>query len=192
MKGLGLKLTATTLIIACFAGCGGSGGDASVSTAQPEGAISSRSADFEKYSGKGASELHIAEFGTEAGSEDRLNAQGTINAYLRTTNAGKWSSACDLVSDTLRGQIAEIARQSKEVPVPGCGEILETLAVISGGRRGKAPLLAPEGIASLRIKKGPGGGFALFHGSDGADYWMTVKREDGDWKVFSAAPQPFG
>jgi hypothetical protein len=48
--------------------------------------------------------------------------------------------------------------------------------------------LATAGVSSLRVKAGAGAGFALFHGSDGADYWMPMKVEAGKWKVLSPAP----
>ena len=170
--------------------CGG-GNSGSTAPIQREGTVSSRSAPFQKYSGKGAAQLRIAEFGVEASDEDRAKAQVTLEAYLQAASEGDWAGACGAVSEVLDAQIAEIAADARQTPEPGCGEILRALAGVSSGQRGLS-LTAPGGISSLRIKEGPGGGFALFRGSDGRDYWMAVKREAGGWKVLSAVPQRFG
>jgi len=177
------------IVAILLAACGGDGDEGTMPSPPREGVVSPRSASFQKYSGKGAAQLHIAEFGVEASDEDRTRAEATILAYLRATEKGDWDAACAYVSATLRAQIDEIARRSAaSAGEPECGEILKVL-----GEGVKAsPVDAPNGISSLRVKEGPGGGFALFHGGDGSDYWMTVKREQGDWKVLSAAPQRFG
>lgn len=175
------------MVAVLLAACGGDGTEETIPSR--EGVVSPRSASFQKYSGKGAAQLRIAEFGVEASDEDRTQAEAAILAYLRAAGEGNWDAACAHVSATLRAQIDEIARRSAaSAGRLGCGEILKVL----GGGAKATPVNAPDGISSLRVKEGPGGGFALFHGGDGSDYWMTVKREQGDWKVLSAAPQRFG
>jgi hypothetical protein len=151
--------------------------------------VSSRSAPFHKYSGRGPAKLRLAEFGTEARSSDRLEVQVAVNAFLLASDNGQWERACPYASEILLSQIRQIARNSKRTPEPSCGEVLQELAS-PPGKEAASPL-APQGIASLRIKEGPGGGFALFHGSDGADHWITVRREAGGWKILSPAAQAF-
>jgi len=150
-----------------------------------------RSAPFQKYRDKDPAKLPIAEFGVEADAVDRREAQATVVAYLQATGAGEWSEACGYISAVLRSQIDEIIKQQSP-PKPGCDVVLHALATPPGKQRSGTPIYAPEGIASMRIKEGPGGGFALFHSGEGDDYWIAVKREGNSWRILSAAPQPFG
>jgi hypothetical protein len=187
---------ATAAVLACAIFLGACGGDSAqpttdVSPSSESGTVSARSKSFQKYSGKGAAKLHLAEFGTEASPEDRIEAQSVVDAFLQATGKGEWSRACGYLSGGLMSQFDEIARRSKGTPKPSCGEILQALAQPSGAQSGKPQVYAPQGLASLRIKEGPGGGFALFRGSDGEDHWMAMKREAGEWGVLSITPQPF-
>jgi hypothetical protein len=177
------------VVVAGLAACGGQKEDSTAPSSEGEGVISSRSAVFQKYSGKGAGRLHIAEFGTEANSTDRQEAQSAIDAYLQAIDEEKWEGACGMVSQVLKGEIAEVAAHTTRAPRPSCGEILK--AIYEASRGVHSSISAPRGVASLRVREGPGGGFALFHGSDGEDYWITVKREAGTWKVLAAAPSRF-
>jgi hypothetical protein len=172
--------------------CGGreQAGTSTPSVPPEREVVSPRSAPFQRYSGNGPLKLRLAEFGTEASREDRLKAQARIDAFLAATGRGQWEHACGYVSEVLRAQIAELIRNSRRSPRPSCGEVLQGLAFPRGGKAPRS-LSAPQGIASLRIKEGPGGGFALFHGSDGADHWIAVRREGGSWQVLSPAPQIF-
>lgn len=170
--------------------CGGDQPDTStdIEPASRE-VVSPRSMPFQKYSGRGMEKLHLAEFGTEGSRKDRLEAQASLKAFLAASGAGEWERACGFVSSVLLAQIEEIIRRSKRRPKYNCGEVLEALASPEGER--PKPLSAPRGISSLRVKVGPGGGFALFHGSDGRDHWMAVRRDADGWKVLSPAPQLF-
>ena len=181
-------LVATLATAICLAACGGSREE---STAKVEETVSARSAPFQKYSGRGPAKLRLAEFGSEASASDRHEVQSTLDSYLEASAEGEWNRACGYVSEVLIGESDELVEQ-QPTPRPGCGEVLRALAESSDRRDGGAPIGAPEGIASLRIKEGPGGGFALFHGDDDRDYWIPVRRDSDGWKVLSAAPQPFG
>jgi hypothetical protein len=188
-----MKLTVALLCAAATlsAGCGGDETNATTSNTSaptPE-VVSKRSAPFAKYSGRGPAKLRLAEFGIEASKDDRLEAQATINAFLVASRKGQWERACGYTSEVLRAQIAELIRRYKGSPKPSCGEVLKALASRPGEKT--APLSAPDGVSSFRIKESPGGGFALFHGSDGKDHWMAVRRDGGRWKVLSVAPQLF-
>jgi hypothetical protein len=188
-----LKLIATLVLmmVASLAACGGSQDDSTTPPAKSEGVVSARSTAFQKYSGKGAGHLHIAEFGIEASDKDRREVQSAIDTYLKALGNGEWDRACGMVSEVLKQEIAEIAAQAQGAPRPSCGEILKALSKASRGQGEQSPISAPRGISSLRIREGPGAGFALFHGSNGEDYWITVKRETGTWNVTAAAPRLF-
>jgi hypothetical protein len=160
------------------------------------GSPSPQSAPFSKYSGqssaKGQPALHLAEFGKEAAEARRREAGGVIEEYLQAKGAGEWEKACAYLAADVKAQAEGLAKaQGTE---GGCGPALAMIVKTFGGDNRAGPLQASQGIASLRVQEGgrsgEGAGFALFHGSDGADYWMAVKREGGAWKVLSPAPQP--
>jgi hypothetical protein len=155
------------------------------------GEISAQSARFQKYSQNG--KLHLAEFGDEASSARRREAEGVLVSYFEATRREAWPKACTYLSAVTTAQF-EAAKQTSD---QSCGKTLAQLAKSELGKKGKSdsPIYASRGIASLRIEEGglagAGAGFALFHGSDGKDHWMAMKVEDGAWKIISALPQPF-
>ena len=171
----------------CLVACGGSEGE----TSAAEETVSARSAPFQKYSGKGPAHLRIAEFGVEGSAGERGQVEGVVVAYLEASSSARWKRACRYLSGILSAQIEEISRKAKRSPPPTCAEVLRALVGSSNRRSGESQVRAPDGIASLRVKEGPGGGFALFHGGDGEDYWVTVNRQDGRWGVSSPTPEAF-
>ncbi|HEX5762862.1 MAG TPA: hypothetical protein VFY04_07060 [Solirubrobacterales bacterium] len=179
------------LLCLALGACGSEGGESAPEQAAE--VLSPRSAPFERYSGKGPGELALARFGAEAGEEDRLAAQAQVAAYLRALAERRFEAACGYLGQSPRAQIAEVIRKSKRTPRPSCGEVLVALVAAAKARR-PSPV-AGRPIASLRVKEGgaagEGAGFALFHGADGKDYWLAVKREGGGWRVLSSAPQEF-
>jgi hypothetical protein len=152
------------------------------------GRPSPSSAPFSKYSGKGQARLHLAEFGSEADSSAHDQAEAVVDSYLLAVKEGDWAEACGYLMAEVRAQIERPADESEQAAGRGCAEALPLTVKLSS--RGKIPAYAPVGIASLRIESGAG--FALFHGSDGDDHWVAVKRDAGEWKVLSTTPQPFG
>jgi hypothetical protein len=181
----------------CLAACGGSGssvtpGPANESSNPPDrGEVSSQSAEFQKYSQRG--KLHLAEFGDEAGSDSRREAEAVLVSYLEATGQEDWAKACAYLSPLATAQF----EAAKQISGQSCGKTLARFAKSSRRKEGNgdSPIYASRGIASLRIEEGglagAGAGFALFHGSDGKDHWMAMKVEDGAWKIISALPQPF-
>lgn len=189
------KHVVMVVVLACcvtgFSACGGDEDSTSSSNGAKSGVASPRSRPFVKYSGTGPAKLHLAEFGTEGSAGDRAEVETILSAYLKAIRAGRWQSACGLLSAALSVHIDEIAEQAKRQPQPTCVEILPALVQSSNTESGQSIVSAPHDIASLRIKEGPGGGFALFHGGDGKDYWMTVNRDGGRWGILSPVPEAF-
>jgi hypothetical protein len=153
------------------------------------GTVSSQSASFQQYSAEG--KLHLAEFGEESSGDDRGAVETVIEPYLETVAAGEWAEACAYLLADARANVTQLAEAKGKGG--GCAEALPVAIASAGDSR--TPVLAPEGIASLRIEKGgragAGAGFALFHAGDGEDRWIAVKVEDGSWKILSIAPQSF-
>lgn len=163
-----------------------SGGQAGSGGSSESGTVSPRSAPFHRYSAQ--SQLHLAEFGTEAGGGQREAARSVLEAYLQATKEGRWDRACRYLLAATRSQTQEFAVQIDPARAKSCAG---ALALVFATQSTGTHIQASEGIASLRVKPGAGAGFALFHGSDGVDHWMAMKIEGGGWKVLSIAPQPF-
>jgi hypothetical protein len=156
------------------------------------GGPSAQSAPFAKYSGPSSEgQLHLAEFGSEAEAAQRAEAAAAVTVYLAAAGAERWGEACGYLSAEARAQLQAMPGGDDE----SCAEQLP--AVIDFLRQpGQAEaVMAPQGIASLRIETGgrfgEGVGFVLFHGNDGGDYWLAMRREGGQWRLLSVIPQPF-
>ena len=150
---------------------------------------SKQSESFEKYSHQAGPHLHLAEFGAEADSEGRQEVSSIVSSYLAAIAAGHWERACESLAASLESLIPTNDPSS-------CGGALQSAVSAFERAAGRESISAPEGVASLRIqtggRAGEGTGFALFHGSDGKDYWLAVKREGGEWRLISVVPQPLG
>lgn len=159
------------------------------------GTPSEESEPFAKYSGEGAVPLHLAEYGDEQSAEERAEVGSALKAYLQATAAEEWDTACTYLAAGMKGQFETVAQQAKSSPKPNCGDILKAFVEKPTPGVVRFQVLGPEGVASLRIKEGglagEGAGFALFHGTNGKDYWMIVRREGGQWMINSMVPQPF-
>jgi hypothetical protein len=157
------------------------------------GTPSEQSAPFAQYSDKGPVKLHLAEFGDEASAMSRSEVGPVLDAYLHATAAEEWDKACAYLDSITKAQFEEIAKQQKDKP--GCGEILRLMINQPNPQAVPQGTFPAGGVASLRIEEGgpagEGAGFALLHGDDGADYWITVRREGGAWKVGAIALQSF-
>lgn len=130
----------------------------------------------------------IPAFGSEASPVQRSAARQVLSAYLRATGEGEWTRACAHLSAITMGQLQQVVEQLPRAKDESCGEALRLLLQLGPSYQG------PTKLVALRIKEGggagDGAGFALFHGNDGIDYWVTMRLEGGQWKVLSTAPQP--
>lgn len=148
---------------------------------------------------------HLPEFGQEASSGQRDQAQATLAAYLAAVAAKEWQRACGYLLPYYVSTL-EAARAGGSAGSSGdggCEEALQALAEEAAKQPGpKFPDSANPHVSSLRIEayspdraKEFGveeAGFALLHGSDGNDYYATLTREGGRWKVTVAVPSPLG
>jgi hypothetical protein len=157
------------------------------------GSPSKRSAPFSRYSHLAKPHLHLAEFGDEAEEGDRAEVQETLVGYLAAVQASEWDAACSYLIRESEAQLSAMA--AEDGGAGSCEEGLPQALSDFHGSKHPEPRSAPDGVASLRIQTGDrfgeGAGFALFQGNDGTDYWITVKREGGEWKLLSTAPQRF-
>ncbi len=156
------------------------------------GAASGESKSFQKYSAAG--KLHLAEFGEEGSEDSRGDVSEVVVTYLQAAAREEWDAACSYLSAQVKAQISTLAEQSNQAG--DCAQALpKTIKAFAPPAADVSGVLAPDGVASLRVQEGgragEGAGFALFHGSDGEDHWIAVKREDGKWLVLSTSPQTF-
>jgi hypothetical protein len=126
----------------------------------------------------------------EAHTTEREAAESVLGAYLKALEQGDWARACRYLIASTRAQTEALAAGvAPEQAKAGCGSALETTIRF---QKAETRDLADSGVSSLRIKRGKlageGAGFALFHGSDDADYWMAMKVEGGEWRVISISP----
>jgi hypothetical protein len=141
---------------------------------------------FEDTSGQ----TDIPAFGVEASSGARANVEQVLDAYLQASGQGEWSRACDYLDGTIAGELSGLAKSSGSASEGGCPSALPRILELAADH--EAPYFGAAPLSGLRIKEGAGAGFALFHGTDGNDYWAAVKVEGGQWKVLSTVPTRLG
>lgn len=112
-----------------------------------------------------------------------------LEDYLRAQREDRWQKACTYLSAGAKAPLNQIISQFSQIE--SCGQALR-ISIANLSERGD-PYVGTANVASMRIKRGglagEGSGFALFHGEDGFDYWVTMRREGGQWKVGSITPQ---
>lgn len=159
---------------------------------RPAGRVSPQSSQFKQYSG--AKHLHLAEFGSEASTNEHAEVNSVVVAYLKTIGAHDWAKACGYLATPVRAQITGLADGGSAGNVR-CGAALDQAIRAFSLPEYRSPVYADEGITSLRIQEGgesgQTSGFSLFHGSDSHDYWMALRREGDRWRLLSTAPQLF-
>lgn len=170
---------AAGLSVVLLVGCGGS--DSSTTGTRPSS--DPPAVGFRDTSGQ----TNIPAFGTEAPVAERRRAQESLDAYLTARERDAWGRACHYLTVPTRSQLLELIAKST-VENKTCAEALRLSSKVA--LFGRRPYHGPATIAALRIKEGPGGGFALFHGNDGTDYWIAMKRQGETWRITSTVPEP--
>jgi hypothetical protein len=198
---MGVRATnVSTLIAALVAavsavGCGGSGSVSSTESASTESprtakksagsksepGTESTSPPSTEFVGKGQNGK-LATLGTVAGDEDREAASRVIEESLQAREAGDWETQC---SSLAAATVKQIERSGTVLGrKQGCAKALE--------RQSEAA--PPEALAStmtgpIDVLRTAGGerGLAFYHGPEGKDYVIPVRKEGGEWKV--EAPQ---
>jgi hypothetical protein len=88
---------------------------------------------------------------------------------------------------SVRGQLETLAKAFKKAGKhANCALVLGALEAHTPP---VARAVAPQGIASLRLKGA--NGFALFYGPHRQQYFMPMAQEGGAWKVGQIAPVPY-
>lgn len=165
---------------------GGSGGsDSSAEGQSGSGGSSSDegSAEFRTPGGDNS----IQNYGDEADESELEEAENAIVGYLDARAKANWAKSCEYLAKLATEPLEKLAESSPKLKGKDCGAIVGALS----GQVPKSSLASPvtEGIASVRFKGDRG--FALFHGPQGAKFFMPLVKEDGEWKVGSLVASEF-
>lgn len=130
-------------------------------------------------------------FGIEASPAERGEAQESLSTYLDALRAQAWDKACAYLDSAAIAQLRQLTAKVPSITDKSCGEALRLVSTSPSAQ--PSPYNGPIELSALRIKRGggarEGAGFALFHGDDGDDYWITMRLDDGSWKVTALSLQ---
>lgn len=132
----------------------------------------------------------IQAFGNEATAAERENASRVIHAWMRARVAEDWATDCKYLAGEYRENLVWDANGVTEGKVKTCAGALKFFGDEASGTSGNT-LTGP--IDSLRVTKTRVGdtekeAFAQWHGPNGIDWVVPLRREDGVWGVASASP----
>jgi hypothetical protein len=129
----------------------------------------------------------IQNFGEEADSAQVDEVSTTLSGYLEARAEDDWAKQCALLAKPAVAPLEQLAARSPQFKGQGCAAVLESL-LGTAPASSRADTLT-NGVASLRFEGDRG--FALYHGAGGVDYFMSMIKEDGQWKVGAFAPNEF-
>jgi hypothetical protein len=164
--------TAGALILAAAigvvaVGCGGGSSSAESSTEASKQFIS------KGENGK------LATFGHEADEAEREAGSRILEKSLKARAAQDFKTQCTTLAS---GQLQRTEKQRKYFRIKGgC----------AGGLKSQAEVAPPSVLANTMtgpidaFRVNGNRGFAFYHGNNGKDYAMPMKKEDGEWKVDS-------
>jgi hypothetical protein len=170
---------ALILVVALFvAGCGGGESTSTVATGSREGYPKGPTRQFLTP----GSDNTVQEFGREAAPAERMQASKTVAAWLLARVRGDWAEACSYMHAKIAAQAGRLGSTVTGKHITGCPQGLA--AVTRGGETPRDNL--KSGVASLRIQAGRG--YAQYHGKEGRDWVLAVRREHGTWKIADFFP----
>lgn len=129
----------------------------------------------------------VQNYGSEADTAELQEVEGTIAAFLDARAAGNWPRVCAYLSKSTLQPIEQMVASSPQLKGKGCGALLDALSGASPPQA-RANTMT-HGLASFRADGEQG--FALYHGAQGVDYFLVMRKEDGVWKAGAIAPSEF-
>ena len=166
------------------------------------GRPSKQSAGFRHIARQGVLK-HLPEFGSEAKSSEREQAQDVLAVYLGAADAGEWSTACKYLLPYYVTQLEASARAATGAP-RDCAEALQPAYEQAGKPGPRFPDPQMPRVTSFRVEPYPAdraaeleldleaAGIALMHASNGVDYYASMTREGGVWKLTVPMPRLLG
>jgi hypothetical protein len=129
----------------------------------------------------------IQNFGEEADADQLEAAEAALVAYLDARADGDWKASCEYLAEAATQPLEQLAESSPKLKGKSCAAIIGALSAQIPSSSRANPVV--EGVASLRVEDDRA--FALFHGPEGADFFVPMVEEDGEWKVGALAPSEF-
>jgi hypothetical protein len=112
-----------------------------------------------------------------------VEAEAAVEALFDAAVSGNWDEVCSkYLSQKVLDGILALAQKSPQIEGNNCPEIAGGLYQSSG----KAPNMPKSGVAALRIEGDIA--FAIYRGLDGKGYALSLKNEDGRWKLTAFPP----
>jgi hypothetical protein len=178
---LGLAL-ALVALAAVAAGCGARAGEGTTSTASDPLAGYPKGPTREFIEPGGDNSVPL--FGHEASPAERKQASVVLERWMQAREARNFARECSYFARKyVKALVVDDAQQVSEGKVKTCPQALAYFGSNASGNF-KDTLTGP--IGSLRISGVQG--FAQYHGNDGVDYEIPMKREGRRWLVSLAAP----
>jgi hypothetical protein len=131
----------------------------------------------------------IQEAGSEAGESEFDQASVALHTYLDARAAGAWRDACSVLAPSVAESLSQLSAQARAGHKPlSCPPLIAALSA------GVPPVALREAaqadVGALRVNGD--GGFLLFHGPGGTEYFMPMAKEGETWKVAAIAASPLG
>jgi hypothetical protein len=176
-------LVAVVLLAAALAGCGSSGepgstGETTAGRMYPN--VTGPTREFLIRDGDNVVQF----FGREAPPTEREAASKTIHAWMRARARSAWTKDCSYLHRDYAEELTKDAHSVSGGKVKNCPQALNFFGPQASGNLVNTVKGKP--IVSLRMREGRG--YAQYHGNDGHDWIVPVKREGQVWKVTIAAP----
>jgi hypothetical protein len=124
----------------------------------------------------------IQEFGKEVAGSDLRQANEAVAALFRAVKSGDWSEVCgQYLSRQNVEAFKKLAEMSPHIEGASCPEVLGRLNSAS-----ENPTAPKNGVGAIRVEGDLG--FGLYRGTDGKGYAISMKKEDGRWKLNALRP----
>jgi hypothetical protein len=190
-KGTAIALLAAALLT-LLSGCASSGSGNGESTAR--GASGGSQAQGKPAGGGTGSagfmvpggDNSVQEFGREASAGERAAASRVLQSYLRARAARDFGAQCAALAPST---VEPLRKLSGGSAAGGSGTCAAALQRLAGSRPGPADTMTGP-IGALRVQGARG--FALYHGAEGIDYVVPMRREGVVWKVATLEPVELG
>jgi hypothetical protein len=131
----------------------------------------------------GFKNAELAEYGKEAVPAEREAASKVLTENLVARETKDWAGQCASLTPTI---VKGVEEEGPAIAGGSCPERLEEESLGAPAIIFKNTLTGP--IAALRVEGNSG--YALYHGNDGKDWAMPMKKESDGWKVDSLTSFP--
>ncbi|HYQ79571.1 MAG TPA: hypothetical protein VEP91_10735 [Solirubrobacterales bacterium] len=176
-----LLLAVLSLVAATAFGCGS--GDSNTVESGPRKVFYPKGPTREFYVVGGDNAVQL--YGHEATGGERAQASKVIERWMRARAAKDHAMECSYLARSFVSGFVADATNVSNGKVTTCPQALAYFGTSAGGVNHFDDTTTGP-IDSLRIESGQG--YAQYHGNDGRDYIVPMAREDGGWKVSTAAP----